>query len=118
MALERKKYEGHEVDLVLRKDVTEPRMSDWASLVVIAPRKDEKLRSCVECGKLNAVTVSDTSPLPEMDECIETWRDESIFSRFTLAAGIRKSRYERRTMTKPRSLITMGLSDLSVCRSY
>lgn len=65
---------------MLKEGVIEPAMSEWASPVVFAPKKDEKLRFCVDYRKVNAMTVRDTYPLPRMDECIDSLGGATIFS--------------------------------------
>lgn len=43
--------------------IIEPTTNEWASLAVLAPTKDRKLRFCVDNGKLNTSTSSDAYPL-------------------------------------------------------
>ena len=50
----------------------EPVMLEWAALVLFAPKKDGRLRFCIDYRKLNSMTVKDTYPLPRMDECINS----------------------------------------------
>ena len=54
--------------------------SEWAAPVLFAPKKDGKLRFCIDYRKLNAMTVKDSYPLPRMDECIDTLGDAKIFT--------------------------------------
>ena len=69
-----------EVDRMLRAGVIEPSKSAWVSSVVLVPKKDVKLRFCVDYRWLNAVTIRDSYPLPRMDEYIEPLGEGTVFS--------------------------------------
>ena len=43
----------------------------WLSLIVVTPKKNDKLRECVDYRKLNAKTVIDTFPLPFIDDVLD-----------------------------------------------
>ena len=65
---------------VMDQDVIEPAMSEWASPVVFAPKKDGTTRFCVDYRRLNAVTKPDVYPLPRMDDCLDSLGDAMIFT--------------------------------------
>jgi hypothetical protein len=44
----------------------------WLSLIIIIPKKNGKLRICVDFKKLNAATKQDLFPLPFIDEVLNT----------------------------------------------
>jgi len=44
----------------------------WLSLIIIIPKKNGKLRICVEFKKLNVATKQDLFPLPFIDEVLNT----------------------------------------------
>jgi hypothetical protein len=50
---------------MLEQQVIEPATGEWASPIVLVPKPDGSLCFCVDCGRLNAMTVPDTYPLPE-----------------------------------------------------
>jgi hypothetical protein len=60
--------------------VIEPAPCEWASPIVLVPKPHGSLRFCVDCRKLNAITVPDTYPLPRMDECIDLLGEAVIFT--------------------------------------
>ncbi len=45
------------------------------------------LRFCVDYRKLNAITISDTYPIPCMDECIDSLGSAKIFSTLDCNSG-------------------------------
>ena len=76
-----------EIDKMLEANVIEPAASEWASPVVLAPKKDGTLRFCVDYRRLNAVTIPDTYPLPRMDDCIDSLGDATIFTTLDANSG-------------------------------
>lgn len=71
-------HQVQETDRMLGEDVFEPAMSELASSVMFAARKDGNARFSVDYGKLNAMTVRDTNPLPRMDECVDSTENGTI----------------------------------------
>ena len=67
---------------MLEAGVIEATTSEWASLVVLAPKKDGSLRFCIDYRRLDAMTVADAHPLPRMDDCLDSLGDAGIFSTF------------------------------------
>lgn len=62
-----------QVKAMLDESVVEPATTEWASPVVVFPKKDASLRFCVEYRNLNAViTVPDRYPFPRMLDCIDS----------------------------------------------
>ncbi len=61
-----------EIDKLLASGTIEPSSSPWASPVVMVPKKDPtQVRFTVNYTKLNAVTVSDSYPMPSMADLID-----------------------------------------------
>ena len=60
----------HQVDLMREQGLIEPAQSDWASNVVLAKKKDDSLRFCVDYRRLNSRTIKDTYPLPLIGSCL------------------------------------------------
>jgi hypothetical protein len=72
--------EEEEIQKMLAQDVIEPATCEWASQIVLVPKPNGSLRFCVDYRRLNAITVSDTSPLPRMDEFIDSLGEAVVFT--------------------------------------
>ena len=68
-------------------DIIEPSMSPWSSPVVPVRKKDGSLRLCVDYRKLNAVTVPDKFPVPNLLDSIFGLKGAKFFSKFDLIRG-------------------------------
>ena len=71
--------------------VIQPSTSPWASPVVMVRKKDGSHR-CVDYRHLNAVTKSDTYPLPQIDDLLDQLGQCKYFSSLDLASGYWQTR--------------------------
>nr|XP_012148629.1 PREDICTED: uncharacterized protein LOC105663566 [Megachile rotundata] len=53
-----------EVQKTLKGGITEERESPWVAPTVLVPKKDGGVRVCIDYRKLNAVTATDSYPMP------------------------------------------------------
>ena len=76
-----------EVDTMMKMGIIEKSNSPYASPVVIVKKKDGKNRFCVDYRKINAATVIDNEPIPNMEEIIAEVGGAEIFSKIDLCKG-------------------------------
>ena len=57
-----------------------PVASSWTSTAVIATKKDGSLRFCVDHRNLNSVVHADRWPLLRVDEFLNKWRENYMFT--------------------------------------
>ena len=63
-----------------REGVTEPANSPWGAPLIPVPKKDGRIRWCVDFRRLNAVTVKDSFPLPLITTNLHKLGSSTIFS--------------------------------------
>ena len=62
-----------EINKILRVGFIRPvKRATWLSPIVVVPKKNGKIRVCVDYRKLNAATVTDGFPLPFTDSVLDT----------------------------------------------
>ena len=70
-----------EIDKLLRVDFIHPvKKATWLSPIVIIPKKNRKIRVCVNYRKLNAAKVIDGFPLPFTDGVLDAVASYEIYS--------------------------------------
>ena len=73
---------------MLKYNIIQPSTkSEWASPVILVPKKNGKLRFCVDYRQLNKVTKKDNYPLPRIDEILDSIGKAQWFTSLDLASG-------------------------------
>jgi len=67
--------------------VIEPSGAEWAFPLVLVPKPDGTMRSCVDYRQLNEVTVRDVYLIPRMDDCLDFLGDAKVFSTLECNSG-------------------------------
>ena len=76
-----------ELDKMLEEGVIDEKESPWAFPVVLIPKKDKTVRVCVDYRRLNAITVTDTYPLPRVEDCLHAAKATPYMSTLDLKSG-------------------------------
>jgi hypothetical protein len=70
-----------EIDKLLRVGFIRPiKRATWLSPIVVVPKKNGKLRVCMDYRKLNAATIIDAFPLPFTDGVLDTVAGHEMYS--------------------------------------
>src|SRR5947207_603078 len=76
-----------EIQRMLQQGLIERAKGPWASPVVLARKKNGKLRFCVDYRALNKVTKKDEYPLPRIEEMLDSLGGSTYFTSLDLASG-------------------------------
>ena len=82
-----RELEEFELKKQLDAGVIEPTVSEWGAPVLFVPKKDGRLRFCVDYRKLNDMTLKDSYPLPRMDDCIDSLGNAKFFTTLDAYSG-------------------------------
>ena len=72
---------------MLEHGIIEHSSSDWASPIVVVPKKDKTVHLCVDYRKLNAVSKSDAYPMPRIDDLIDRVGNANYITTLDLTKG-------------------------------
>ena len=72
---------------LLSMDIIEPSSSRYSSPIVPIRKKDGQLRLCVDYRKINAVTVKDKFPMPNLADSIYATHDINFYTKLDMVKG-------------------------------
>ena len=75
------------LDIWLKLGIIQPSRSPYASQVVIVHKKTGEIHLCVDFRALNAITICNSFPLPQIEEALQAVKLAVWFSSFDLAQG-------------------------------
>lgn len=84
---EKQKAQQEEIDYLIENDLIEPSRSCWSSPCLLVPKPDGTYRMCTDNRKVNALTKSDTFPIPRIDDCIDRVGNAKYATKFDLLKG-------------------------------
>ena len=72
---------------MLQNGIIEQSQSQWSSPCVLVPKPDGSYRFCTDFWRVNAVTKSDSYPIPRVDDCIDQIGHAQYISKLGLLKG-------------------------------
>ena len=69
-------------------DLIEPSTSPWSAPAIMVPKKNGKLRLCVDYRRLNKKTIPDSQPLPHIGDSLDALGGAKWFSTLDLKMGL------------------------------
>ncbi|GFW13002.1 retrovirus-related Pol polyprotein from transposon 297 [Trichonephila clavipes] len=91
----RKEHLRKEIDNLLAHNIIEECESPYAAPVVLVPKSNGTVRLCIDCRKLNAITIPDKYPLPLMDVLLHDAKSTAFMSTLDLKKNPVIIRYKR-----------------------
>ncbi|XP_057305378.1 uncharacterized protein K02A2.6-like [Hydractinia symbiolongicarpus] len=84
----RKKVEA-ELDRLLKLDIIEPvnGPTSWVSPIVAVPKKNGKIRLCVDMRRANTAIIREKHPIPKLEEILPLLNGATVFSKIDLREG-------------------------------
>lgn len=82
-----RKLEKAEIIKMLEQQIIEPEQTEWTAPIVVAHKKMEKNRFCVDHRKHNAITKRYSYPNQRIDECTDSLGKAVIFSTLDANSG-------------------------------
>ena len=82
-----KKEMDKEVSEMMKADIIESSVSEYASSPVVVRKPDGSVRYCINFRKLNAKTVFDAEPVPNQEVILNRMGGDNFISRLDLAKG-------------------------------
>ena len=83
-------FEGEEekhLEKLTKAEVIRDSTSEWASAPVLIRKKDGTVRWCIDYRALNAKTIKDSFPLPNIGDCLDALAGNQYFSTLDMASG-------------------------------
>ena len=87
LPLLKRKIVENEIEKMLKQGVIRPSQSPWSSPITLVPKKCGEWRLCIDYRKLNAVTVKDSYPIPNIQDLLDSLQGSKIFSTLDLRSG-------------------------------
>jgi hypothetical protein len=87
MSYEEQQECKRQIEKYLDSGMIRPSQSPYGSAVLFAPKKNGKLRFCVDYRPLNDITIKNAVQPPDTEDCLSQLSGANIFSTLDLAAG-------------------------------
>ena len=87
LPLAKRQEAEHEIKAMAEMDLIEPSTSPWSAPAIMVPKKNGKLRLCVDYRRLNKKTIPDSQPLPHIGDSLDALGGAKWFSTLDLKMG-------------------------------
>ena len=81
------RYLKEELQELMRHGIIEEKPSEWASPIVMVPKKDGSKRLCVDFRKINTVAKCPAYPIPKIQDIFRILQGSKYFTSIDLAKG-------------------------------
>ena len=88
--------------------------SEWASPLVVVPKKDGSLRLCVDFRKLNSVSEFDAYPMPRVDDVLDRLGSAQYISSIDMTKGYWQIPMAEESKDKTAFITPFGLYEFNV----
>jgi hypothetical protein len=82
------------------RGIIRPSTSPWPSPLVLARKKNGKIRICVDYGRVNNLTVKDAFPLPTIQDCLDSVAGAHMFSTLDLTSEYHQMKVKKEDIPK------------------
>lgn len=106
---QRYKEAKREFQQMMSEGICRPSNSPWASPLHLVPKKNGQLRPCGDYRRLNATTVPDRYPVPNMQDCIYTLEKKTIFSTLDIVRAYNQIKVADESIPKTAVITPFGL---------
>eukprot|EP00873_Tetraselmis_striata_P001628 jgi/Tetstr1/421892/TSEL_012792.t1 len=103
-----------QLEELLTKGWIRPSKSNYGAPILFVRKKDGTLRMCVDYRKLNDLTKKDRTPLPRIDELLDSLHGATIFSTLDLYKGYHQVRIKPEDIHKTAFRTHYGLYEYCV----
>ena len=101
----------------LDKGFIRPSASPWGCPALFVKKKDDSLRLCVDYRPLNAVTIKNKYPLPQIDVLFDQLTGAKVFSKIDIRSGYHQIKIRPCDIPKTAFSIRYGLYEFLVLSS-
>jgi hypothetical protein len=102
------------VEKILKMDIIEPSNSNWASPIVLVKKPDGSERFCVDYRKVNAVTIKDSFPMPNIENRLNKLHGSRFFTSLDCISGYWQIKLTERAKLISAFICSLGLFSFKV----